>query len=174
MKKVILACLAIAFIALLPVQATYAHVLGEEANNSTAALLHIMPDDDPVTGQATTIYFDLQGFEGKTIKQVSLTVIDDAGAIDTVPLTLQNTTASGPYVFNAAGTYQLQLKVEASDATHEIVFHQVVTNAQTKVDIYQYPWAIALLLVCSAGIALLVVLAIVNRKEIIADSVMKK
>lgn len=174
MKKIILVGIVVLVLALFPVRHTYAHVLSTNGTDSSAALLHIMPDDNPTVGKEATLYFDLQGFGDETIKQVILDITNSGKLVDTVTLTLSGSTASGSYTFQHAGTYQLALHVHTSDDTHEFSFAQAVTSAGEQANIGQYPWALALLVVASMGVGVLTMLFVVNRKAIAAYSVMKK
>jgi len=172
MKRVMIVILAIA-LAILPAQQTFAHVLGEDESGKRGALLHIMPDDNPTVGQNATVYFDLQGFEGETIQTVDVDVRSNDVLLKTLTAKLEGTTASVDYVFDSAGTYELKVTVRTTDDVDSFSFQQKVLGQQVSLaaQLASYWWAIALLVVCSIGVGILIVLFILKRKDIAKRSV---
>lgn len=172
MKRVLIVILAMT-LAILPAQQVFAHVLGEDESGKRGALLHIMPDDNPTVGQEATIYFDLQGFDDETIQSVSVDVKNGDVLVKTLAATLDGTTASVDYIFDSAGTYELHVTVRTNDDVDSFSFQQIVSGRQASLtaQLASYWWAIALLVVCSIGIGVLIVLFIIKRKDIAKRSV---
>lgn len=62
-SKIILLLAGCAALGLLPTAPASSHTL--ERNDSIGAVLHINPDDDPVAGENTSIFFDVKDQSGK-------------------------------------------------------------------------------------------------------------
>lgn len=84
-----------------------AHVLKTDGN--IGAVVHIDPEDDPVVGQETTIYFDIKDKDGKFSSENCLCIFKvTKNGQDVFMQTIQGTTAQ--YNFPEKDIYVLELK----------------------------------------------------------------
>lgn len=59
MSKLHFICLIVLGVLILPASVS-AHVLITDKNNQIGSVLHITPDDDPIAGQPSALYFDIE------------------------------------------------------------------------------------------------------------------
>ncbi len=94
-----------------------AHVLLRDARADIGAVLHINPDDDPIAGQTSQLYFDLQDKNSQVRIAYSgyeLIIADERNGAVTVPLTVSGSTLQVEYTFPSQGLYRLTLRSKAS------------------------------------------------------------
>lgn len=148
-----------------------AHVLLTDTTGSVGAILHIMPDDDPVAGESSDIYFDRQGAASKAA-EVKLTVTSSEGDVSEVRLDTTNSLSTGEYTFPAQGVYELAFTSKGESGTY--VFQQsqrvsrgvMVSGAATQ----QHIWAEALMVGSVVGFFALLVIMFNRRKQIAQQS----
>ncbi len=154
-------------------QAASAHVLIKSTNNESAAILHIMPDDDPIAGEKATLMFDTQGGLLQGGSEVALTVTSkDTRVADVVPTSTDGSLVSASYVFPVQGLYTITYTVKTGDVS--TIFEQtqrvsrgVVGSTSTN---ESYIWAEALLFIVAIFVVILGILAWNYRKAIFKSS----
>lgn len=96
---------------LVPTRAS-AHVLLSDQYKQSGAVLHINPDDDPVAGEPSGLFFDIQD---KAVNQenysFSLSIEQDTQRI-LAPITIQDSGIYASYTFPAQGVYKIILSAE--------------------------------------------------------------
>lgn len=168
-KLVIIMLIGIFVYALTPLH-TEAHVFITDKNNTHGAILHITPDDDPIAGETSTLYFDTQGLENS---EVSLKVRDTVtGKIDQLAaVTADSPLATMQYAFPTQGIYELVFSVSGDD-TQTFTKHQRVSRGvSTDNSVAEnHLWAEMLLILSGIGLVVLFAVFLDRRKEIAAKS----
>lgn len=170
MKKLSIAILLLLLATLASSQSASAHVLTQDAAKTKGAIVHIIPDDDPVAGKEATLYFDIQGELSSSDSSVQLSITNANGTKRFIPTTLEGSLASATYTFPTQGAYNLALTVSSNGTTYifsqpQRVSRGVTTNA---LDQPTYAWAEILLLASGIGFVMLIFTAF-NRKRDIAE-----
>lgn len=167
MKRVILGLLIVMGVSSIP-QVTFAHVLVMDTTGTQGAIVHIVPDDDPIAGDEAVIYFDRQGIDTTGDGGVTLDIRNEAGSTVTVPTKTKDALTLARYTFPQQGVYELKFTVK--DKNGELSFTQLqrvtrgVTNGTTSGQ--THVWAEGLLVACGAGLLVLGVLFFNRRQEI--------
>lgn len=155
---------------------TYAHVLLREDSGKLSAVLHINPDDDPIAGRVADVFFDLEGRDIRPIDTpVTISVQKPDGSIDVIQRQLDaNGDVGLKYTFMVKGTYALRLELSGQDGTPFTLSHtQYVERGQAaNSSTLQHPFAELLLVISISAFAILAILGVVNKREIIDRSVM--
>lgn len=107
-----------------------AHVLVKDQAGSTGALLHIIPDDDPVAGEPATLFFDVRDPSiAKSGASTRLTIYDEQNKSLEVSSTLQGSSVSATYTFPRQGLYIIKLVIKQNGrTTHTFVESQRVSR----------------------------------------------
>lgn len=167
MIRWVLAFIASLMIVLVPLS-TSAHVLVMDATDSSGAILHIMPDDDPIAGEEAEIYFDRQVDSGRETAEVTLTIRDSLGVETRVATKTSENLTTARYVFDQQGVYTLVFSVK--DGVKESIYEhtqRVMRGAlASESSLAVHPWAEALLVFCVVGMAVLFVIFFNRRTEI--------
>lgn len=149
-----------------------AHVLLMDTTKSVGAILHIMPDDDPIAGEESDMYFDRQGAASGEGATVSLSIRKDRGEAVDVRVATTKSLSTATYVFPAQGVYQLIFTVKDDAATY--IFeqsHRVTRGVASAGSKASSPyWAEALFVITSVGMLVLLIVAFSRRKEIAKQS----
>ena len=147
-----------------------AHVLITDEGGETGAILHVSPDDDPIAGELTTLFFDIQDLppssEGKT---ATLLITDDSDQTKEVLIPVLGTTLSAHYVFPRQAVYDLTLSVPTDDTTLQFTHGQRVSRglAGSALDQPRHEWAEAVLVLTICSFFVLCIIGF-NRKDAIA------
>ncbi len=155
-----------------------AHVLLTDTKANIGAVLHTNPDDDPIAGESNQLYFDLQDKNSKvriTYSGYELLITDEQGKTAKPPLEIADTTLIADYNFPRQGLYKLTLRSKPSYEQFQKVAmvyslrvsRGVVNPAETK---EEYPLATIVALGTAITFAVLVILAVNNRREIARHS----
>ncbi len=168
MKRISIVLIALLAVALLPVHAAYAHVFISDTTNTQGAIIHINPDDDPVAGQPSTLYFDTQTPQ----TAAELTVENTDGLHEKIKGTTDGSLAVYTCTFPAQGVYNLTFTTTANNKTLTFRYDQRVSRGTIASATYQptYPWAEALFIASCIGLALIVIVAFNRRKAIAKHS----
>jgi len=170
MKKILLALILIAA-CLVPATNAFAHVLVMDETNTHGAVLHIIPDDDPIAGQPSDLYFDMQDALANDAS-VSLSVKSADGTSDGIEVNRNGSLVTAEYTFPTQGVYELTYTV-ASEGK-EYVFKQtqrVSRGVASGIATQQtHAWAQGLLVTSLFGLAVVAILAFNRRKEIAKQS----
>lgn len=151
----------------------YAHVLITDQTGTNGAILHIVPDDDPVAGQEATLFLDVQSEPVDSPNaQVKLTVKDEEGRESTVDPQVNGSLITARYTFPAQGMYELTYVIDTSDNSYSFQDTRRVTRgvAPGKMDQSNHAWAEASLVAGSLGLATLFIVAFNRRRDIAAQS----
>lgn len=152
-----------------------AHVLITDTTQSHGAILHIIPDDDPIAGQESTLYFDTQArLLGGNENTSSLTITDQSGEQVVIATAIDGTLITAAYTFPAQGVYQLTFTVRSAGKTYTFEHSQRVSRGTvgSALDTPSYVWAEALGIVSTLGLTGLVLIIIRHRKRIAQQSTM--
>lgn len=172
MKMIIGAVLAL-LTCLLAVETASAHVLITDTTNMKGAILHIVPDDDPIAGETATLYFDTQdGLLDEA--EVFLTINSDDDKTN-VPINVSGSLVTADYIFPAQGVYDVVYLIKKADAEYTFEQSQRVTRGVlgSALDEPSYAWAQILGISSGVGLAALAIVAFNRRKEIANQSFMK-
>lgn len=157
---------AIMIVVVAPVTA-FAHVLVTDTSGSTGAIIHIVPDDDPVAGEQSSIFIDVQG--GQQLTNPEFT-ISGQGAQSKIELSQSGNMLQANYTFPTQGVYRLTL---VSDSKTFIYDHHVSRGTASDQPTKRFIWAEIALIASVIALIALILIAINRRKVILAASVMK-
>lgn len=167
MKRVA-AGLLVAIALFAPSQSVSAHVLVTDTTHTKGAIVHIMPDDNPVAGKEATVFFDMQGEGLKNGASVELVVRDANKLVTPAPVKSNDTVTTAAYTFPTPGVYDLLFTVKQGNETTIFEHSQYVAGAETgKVS---YVWAETLLVVSGVLLLVLGIVAFNRRKTIAGHS----
>lgn len=171
MKKIFVLSFILALI-LSPISHVSAHVLITDQTKTKGAILHIIPDDDPVAGEEAEFYFDMQNQKSESIDSVELTVSDSEGNRSIIETEISGTLVTAKYVFPTQGVYELAFNVRTNGETFIFSESQRVSRSviSTATDKQSHEWAEILLIVCIVGFAVLGIIILNRRKEIAKQS----
>lgn len=165
-KLVIGLVMIIGVVALLP-QNVFAHVLISDDMKSIGTIFHVVPDDDPVAGRQTDLFFDIQ--TQNINKENAKLAITNAATQETddVTVIVEGSSVTARYTFRTQGVYRLSLVV-TSDKTYTFHYSQrvsrgVVGNITNKPS---FPLATFALVFSGAIFLLLSIVFFNNRKAI--------
>lgn len=153
-------------------QTAAAHVLIRSDQQNRAALLHIMPDDSPVTGQSADLFFDVQGMKLTTDTRATLTI--DATPVKT---TIKQQVVSAQYVFPRQGTYHMTLRIAQNgqpDASFSLQQRVTRGTLGSYADQQLPAWAEFGSIFSFIGLVVLIILCWNNRHEIRQNSRLDK
>lgn len=108
MKRGVLIVMAALLVATVFVRPASAHVLATDGDQG--AVLHILPDDDPTAGIATTYELAFSGSKSFSLQgcDCSITYMLSGTAVQTDQLTpISSATSSNTYTFKKPGVYEL-------------------------------------------------------------------
>ncbi len=149
----------------------YAHVIIRDEANKVGAILHVTPDDDPIAGEPSDLFFSLQN-QSLSGKDISMVIFDrTTQQSTTLDTDVTSSGISSVYTFPSRGTYAIMLQISGAGGAmfvqEQRVSRGIGTDAGSPAD---WP-AIRALLILSL-VALLVTGAIVynRRKEIFTQS----
>lgn len=150
----------------------YAHVLIPDETNTSGAIVHIMPDDDPIAGQPATLFFDMQDQQDDESTQVNLVIRDANGKDTKVDIRTDGSSATARHTFPSRGTYELIFTVKTDAKTYTFKQSQRVTRgeAASALDQPTYAWAEMLLLAGCLGFLVVGIVAFNRRNEIARQS----
>lgn len=178
MKRIIAAIL-LAGLVLLPTQVR-AHVLVTDTSRQTGTVLHIAPDDDPIAGKSSHLFFELDNDKASASSHVFKLFVTNTNTQEQleVPLHAVKNTISATYTFPTQDTYRITLLAEPSlvgSTAYEFNHTQRVSRGTQAVAQASSPHSGAIFGVV-ASISILLVLGIIafnKRKDILAYSKFK-
>lgn len=165
-KTTFISLLLLGLTILLPPTAS-AHVLIGDDSKSIGAVLHVVPDDDPIAGQPSNLFFDIQTQKlNKNSAKLTITDVATAKAMD-VPVKVDNNSVTADYTFPTQGVYGLSLAV-TSDKAYVFNYSQRVSRGVTgsALDASTYPLANLALVFSGTMFLLLLVIMFNHRKDI--------
>lgn len=151
---------------------TSAHTLITDQTGQKGAILHIMPDDDPIAGQEATLFFDTQGGLLTENSKISLVIHSVASGTTTIDVKIDGSLATSKYTFPVQGVYSIVYTVANTDS--EYVFEQSTrisrgTASQAGVET-NTTWAEGLLVLTGALGLILAIIAFNHRHKIASQS----
>lgn len=167
MKKLPILTLAMCALGVIFTTSASAHVLITEPGTSVGAILHIQPDDDPVAGEPSSLFFDVQGtlVQGQKNK---VTITDEAGSIVEPPITTQQNSITTEHTFPSQGVYIIQLTIGEHTLTQsQRVSRGAIVNT---IDTDRHQIAEIGLLVSATAVIVLGIVAINRRNTILENS----
>lgn len=147
-------------------QPVAAHVLISDDTKSIGAVLHVVPDDDPIAGQQSNLFFDVQT-QKINKADTKLTIVNTTtGQTASVPIKVDASSITADYTFPSQGVYKLSLSV-GSDKTYTFNHSQRVSRGAigSVSDKPTYPFARLALVLCGTLFLLLLVVMFNHRKE---------
>lgn len=167
MKRIALGLFIALCVASVP-QHAFAHVLVMDTSGKQGAIVHIVPDDDPIAGDEATIYFDRQSADGKGSGVVTLTIRGEAGDVVNVPVETKDALTLARYTFPKQGVYELVFTVQEKAGEVRFTQSQRVTRGITNGTSVSksYLWAEGLLVASGAGLLVLGIFFFNRRQEI--------
>jgi hypothetical protein len=149
-----------------------AHVLVPDATKTTGAVLHITPDDDPVIGEPSQLFFDIQRAAATSQTHAfTVKIVNDRDEETVVPIQVNGNAISAAYSFPYAAVYSVQLIAEPLDTTQptlRFVHAQRVTRGGTGLsESKAHTWAEAGLWASLVTTCALMIVGYNHRKEII-------
>lgn len=169
MKTFIVAALCVVAVTLVGNIAS-AHVLITDETQTRGAILHIVPDDDPVAGKPATIFFDTQGGLLIEASQVTLTITaSESGTNTPIETKRDGSLVTAQYTFPSQGLYQLRYDVINKNDTYTFMHMTRISRGVSKSsqESTRYIWAESLLVATGISMVILVIL-LVNRWQYIA------
>ena len=171
MKKLILFSVLVLVSVWASIESVSAHVFVPDETKARGAIVHTTPDDDPIAGQAATIYFDVQDSLLKSDSAVAL-AIQGEDSREELTAKFDDSLATFTYAFPSQGVYELTFNVNTDGKVYTFKqSHRVARGvAASALDQRSYEWAKITLLASGVGFALLLITLINRRREIAKQS----
>ncbi len=150
-----------------------AHVLVMDEEKSAGAILHVIPDDDPVAGKKSTLFFDIQDKIVANGSAVTLTITPQyGGEREFVKTTIAGSLVTAEYIFPSQGVYEIRYTVKTDSDYYVFVDSMRISRgvALAKFDESRHIWAEAILLACAVAAVLCMIIAWNRRDAIVAQS----
>jgi hypothetical protein len=151
-----------------------AHVLVVDTTGKVGAVLHVTPDDDPIAGATTGIYYEVQTKESLEKSIINLTIKSDTGSIqESIPVSTHGRTIASAFDFPIRGLYYIDLTITPQDSA-PIIFHtservtQGISGASAANPVPV--WANAGLILSVWSLFLLSIAGFRHRKQIVKQS----
>ncbi len=150
-----------------------AHVLITDTTNTRGAIVHIIPDDDPVAGEPATIFFDTQN--QLLTNESTVTLLVENTATNTSNQLQANVTGSLAvieYTFPTQGVYQLTFTVQTGDSTYTFELSQRISRgiSTSALNTPRHEWAEILFIAASVALVVLAIIAFNHRREVARQS----
>lgn len=154
-----------------------AHVLLSDSEGKVGSILHITPDDDPIAGEPSNLFFDIQDRK-VTEKTHSFTVkiIAEDGAEALAPINISGSNINASYTFPRQGAYSIVLSAEPTDTNNRALYFKQAQRISRGVagdqPVQTHVWAeMGIVASCSALIALGIVAF--NKRALLAATIRK-
>jgi hypothetical protein len=156
-------------------QRAEAHVLIADTTNKIGAIVHFSPDDEPVAGGISGIYFDVPSNIDIALSNPELEIDSSNGSIrELVPVTINGQTISAAFEFPLRDLYNIDLSFSPPGRT-PLQFHYSVRITSSLYGANPSPhvaaWVKVGLLLSVWSLLALIVVAIKQRKEIAKASI---
>lgn len=153
-----------------------AHVLVTDTSGKTGAILHIIADDDPIAGEVSSLYFEVQdAVVSEGVQSVQVTITDDKGKTETIAMKVDGSLATAKYTFLLQGRYTLRFDVATTSRSYVYEQVQRVSRGATDGALTQptYPWSEAALIGCGAVFMVGGIVLWNHRKDVWRNSTLK-
>lgn len=149
-----------------------AHVLITDESRSKGAIVHIVPDDDPIAGERAIIYLDIQSVVVKEDASASMRVVSTDGVEQTVAMKAEVGLFTAPFVFPTQGVYELTFDVSLGNGVYTFLLSQRVSRGVmgSALDTQEHTWAESLLVGAGIGVAMVGIFVFNRRKAIAKQS----
>lgn len=152
-------------------QIAYGHILVQSDSRDSSMIVHVIPDDDPIAGEKSSIFFDIKSNKiSNSISDYSLTISSDR--MEPQLVEVQEVGDYGvkvDYTFPYQGVYQIEL-LSVSSPEERFIFSQRVSRGVTdtnSIESINNEWAEAGLIVGISMIVVILILIINRRREIL-------
>jgi hypothetical protein len=159
-------------ISLIRADHVFAHVFINDTVNSTGSILHISPDDDPIAGQTTEAFYDIQSSDKLSFSSATLKVIDTSQNTMIIPATISQGNVQANFIFPSQGLYKLHLVVSTSGRSLTFDYDQRVSRGAVagSVTAPRHKWALAGLIGGSIALMATWLIALNYRVRILTQS----
>lgn len=153
-----------------------AHVVIESQDRTAAAVFHVTPDDSPIAGKSSALFFDVRSQQASQQEMVSaeLKVFHSDAEMVRVSARVDRGAVHVDYTFAVQGAYRLQLSVQYEDVVETFETVQRVSRggaaAPAEESSVRYRGAELLLVVSVVATAVIVATVVTRRREILAAS----
>lgn len=146
-----------------------AHVLVTDQTGQKGAILHIVPDDDPIAGKEATLFLDTQNDLLDGVSTVLLFIGENSTPVE---VKVDGSLATADYTFPAQGVYPIRYEVQTPGGSY--VFEQTIriSRGVTAGDVERprHTWAEGLLIGSAVLFACLAIIAWNHRAGITRQS----
>ena len=164
-------------IAVMSPSAAEAHVLLRDNTAKVGATFHLTPDDDPVAGEESRLYFDIQDSDSNVrvpYDIYELQIRDSNGMTKKIDLTANNNTLSASYIFPSQGVYDLTLRSRPEYDVNKQISMEYVLRVDRGISVSpkenaSNQWAQVLMILSLSGAALMLIVGF-NYREVIAKN----
>ena len=171
--KGILAIIGSVIVGLVVSQVASAHVYVSSNDKASGAILHITPDDDPVAGQQSMIYFDANSNAyGSKVADVRLESQNQSGEVTIVKTKTENGLSVARYTFPVQGIYNMRITTTASGGQRIFEYSQRVSRgvAGSVLDRPNHSWAEMVLITSGILLAIVIIVAVNRWHDILRQS----
>lgn len=151
----------------------FAHVLITDTTKKNGAILHIQPDDNPVAGEPSHIFYDIQNLDTTRSDLITaLTITHENSGTTDVPILVNENGISADYIFPDDGVYTLMLVIKSSTDNYMFESSQRVSrgDAAAVTSTVLHTWAEILLIASCVGLLTLLIVGVNYNKRIKAYS----
>lgn len=171
MRKLLLTLSVIALCLCLTHTGAQAHVLIKSSDDVTvSAILHVSPDDDPIAGEAASLFFDIQGVTGlKTSYDAKVFTTNETGTDIVTKTSMRDNGVLATTIFPTQGVYALRLELwqrNNPSAITVLTHSQRVVRGVGATPPVHYAWADSLRIISVILLISLGIVAFNNRKDI--------
>lgn len=143
----------------------HAHTVLRDTSKTRSALLHVQPDDNPIAGEQSTLYFDTQQGDGLFFSDdsvVTLTLRHETAPPVDITANMNGSLATFTYTFPSQGLYELSFLAIANGKQYEFTQDWRVSRGVTllAVDAPDHAWAEIVLLAAGVSGAILALVMI--------------
>ncbi len=169
MNKLILGILLLLGWVALPTKVS-AHILVTDTTGQYGAILHVMPDDDPIAGEESNLFYDVQidSLDDSDYEAI-LTITNSSDELTIVNLETNDSYMSTNYAFPTQGVYRLKLQIKTSSASYNFESSQRVSRGVTAVASQasnRYAWAELGLVAALSGLVMVAIVGFNYRHKI--------
>jgi hypothetical protein len=144
-----------------------AHVLVTDANKQIGTVLHVYPDDDPIAGEASSLFFYVQSDDYKQPDyNPQLVIKNPDGSSSNIGISKDGSTISADYVFPTTGVYMINLYIDSGGKQTVFASQQRVSRASSEATLEAQSHSLAeFALVLSASAFLALIIVAFNRRQ---------
>lgn len=161
MRRLVLAAAAIIVLSIIEVApSAWAHVLVVDDSGQVGAILHVSPADEPVVGQESQLFLDVDRDLPSGTNTAKMTLRDEQGNASDVAAKLTGRQVEADYTFMEQGKYNLEFTI--GSGANQLVFRQTVQVVGAESGSQFYGWAITLAVATAIGLLALIIVFVFN------------